>query len=513
MTWLRIVTQLIVASTLLFALRPLSQSQDLAAPPGPLASAVLWGAIRDSQNHPAVDAIVFLQPTAGGPNLVAHTDSNGSYRFSALREGTYSIRAEKSGLGDAKLGPIVIESKEAKHVDLTLTPQKAAGPERSATEPAFFDEPNFTVAGVTDSTYLGGHGSGGTLRSTETLTKATAKLGNAPAGNSLPASSAPVLEKPLRDAVIREPGNFEANYLLGKFLVADRRPREGLPFLHRALELNSHKAEVHQLLGDADEQLGNPLGAVREYQRAVELDPNESNLFDWGAELLVHRAVEPAIEVFTKGNRLFPQSNRMLLGLGAALYAHGDFNQAARRFFEACDVNPADAAPYLFMAQVQSAEITHQDGFTQRLERFSRLQPDSALAKYYFAANLWTLQTEPSVADAAKVSALLVEALRLNPNLGVAYLQLGILYSDRKDYTKAIEAYRKAVEVSPGLEQAHYRLARVYARMGNEPEAQKEMAIFELLSKKSEAAITRERSELQQFVVELRNRTTASEPQ
>ena len=61
-----------------------------------------------------------------------------------------------------------------------------------------------------------------------------------------------------------------------------------------------------------------PLAAVREYQRAVELDANEPNLFDWGAELLVHRAVEPAIEVFTKGNRLYPQSSRMLLGLAAA---------------------------------------------------------------------------------------------------------------------------------------------------------------------------------------------------
>jgi hypothetical protein len=53
-------------------------------------------------------------------------------------------------------------------------------------------------------------------------------------------------------------------------------------------------------------KLGNPLEAVREYQRAAELDASEQYLFDWGTELLTHRALEPAAEVFTKGNRLFP---------------------------------------------------------------------------------------------------------------------------------------------------------------------------------------------------------------
>ena len=68
------------------------------------------------------------------------------------------------------------------------------------------------------------------------------------------------------------------------------------------------QADLHHLLGDIEEKAGNPLDAVREYQRAAELNPSESNFFDWGAELLLHRAIEPAIEVFGKGNQLFPQS-------------------------------------------------------------------------------------------------------------------------------------------------------------------------------------------------------------
>ena len=182
-----------------------------------------------------------------------------------------------------------------KTVDLTLAPAKtSASPPGSAKPPEFFDPPQFTVAGVTDTTSLGGHGSDTVVRTRETIAKETASLGKAPAG-SQPSVSIET-EKSLREKIEREP----------------------------------QKAEFHHLLGDVEEKLGNSLEAVREYQRAVELDPREPYFFDWGSELLLHHAPEPAVEVFSKGNRLFPQSVRMLVGLGSAWFARGDFDQAVR---------------------------------------------------------------------------------------------------------------------------------------------------------------------------------------
>ena len=61
-------------------------------------------------------------------------------------------------------------------------------------------------------------------------------------------------------------------------------------------------ADLHHLLGDVDEKLGDSLEAVRHYQRAAELDPSEPHLLDWGAELLLHHAPAPAGEVFAKGS-------------------------------------------------------------------------------------------------------------------------------------------------------------------------------------------------------------------
>ncbi len=94
------------------------------------------------------------------------------------------------------------------------------------------------------------------------------------------------------------------------------------------------------------------------YQRAADLDPSEPNLFNWGAELLTHRASDQAVEVFADGHRLFPRSTRTLLGLAVALYSRGSYDQAAQRFFEAADLDASDPAPYLFLGKISSRAIT-----------------------------------------------------------------------------------------------------------------------------------------------------------
>src|SRR5262249_16908077 len=114
------------------------------------------------------------------------------------------------------------------------------------------------------------------------------------------------------------------------------------------------KAELHHLLADIEEKQSHPVEAVREYQRAAELSPSESNLFNWGAELLLHSAVDPAMEVFRKGNRLFPGSSRMLMGLGVAQYGRGSYEEAVKSLCRASDLHPEDPTPYLFLGRLQA---------------------------------------------------------------------------------------------------------------------------------------------------------------
>ena len=507
-------------------------------------TAVVHGYVRDSTRRPVANATVVLilgslgqDETVGPPIQVTHTDSEGHYRFAAIRAGQYTLRAEMVGYDGATIGPGNLRQKETVEIDLFLAstrtselpgarPQTpAAG--KPAQAPEFFDEPQFTVAGVTQATSSGGHGSDTILRTTEALAKATASLSKDSAASSRAAISA-ATERSLRDAVAREPETFEANRRLGEFLADHEKAAEAAPFLERASLLNPNDPESHHALADAEEKLGKPLEAVREYQRAAELDPSEPNLFDWGTELLTHRALEPAAEVFTNGTRLFPTSVRMLIALGVAWHARGSYDHAAQCLAKASDLAPDNPTPYLFLGRMQSVEATPSEGSLERLKRFAQLQPDNALANYYYAVALWkqpAVSVDSNVernADrnkerSTRVESLLQKAVHLDPKLGAAYLQLGILYSQRADFSRAISAYQKAIEVSSELDEtlevAHYRLAQAYLRTGDKVKAQQELQLHDRIAKTIQEHHEHERREIQQFVIALRNQNPVSPPQ
>lgn len=407
-----------------------------------LSAATIQGVVRDTRGAAVANVAIQIQPTdLSGKLLEVHADAKGNYRVDSLRAGSYKIRVETAKFSATTLGPFVLGESETKRVEVVLQPSTAAVD--------FSDEPKFTVAGVTDHTYAGGHGSDTVVRSAEALTKATADLSK---------------DGPGRPSAVKE----------------------------------SQADQLHQA-AEADEKRGDPLNAAREYQSAAELEPSETNLFDWGTELLVHGAPEPAVEVFAKGVHLFPRSSRMLLGAAVASYVKGDYDQAAQHFFAAADLKPDDPKPYLFLAKVQTPEITESEAFRARLERFVKLQPDNAWANYYYALSILKL------GEIAQAQSFLEKAVRLDPHLAVGYLQLGILYSERQDVSDAVSAYEKATEVDPRLEQAHYRLAQAYRQAGEIQKAQDEMKIFQQLSKASVQELERERSELRQFVITLKN--------
>jgi tetratricopeptide (TPR) repeat protein len=529
------------------------------------------GSVRDSHGEPMVNVTVSILLEAGNeipavPTQTTHTDSEGMYRFAALPAGAYSLRAQLNGYVDAVVGPVSIAAKETRTIDLVLASAEASDeasePDRVAPgktapgkpgiqPPAFYDEPQFTIAGVTEASNSGGHASDTVLRTTEALARATSSLSNTttttpskpPSKESNTESEEPpaVAESSLRDAVARNPND----------------------------------GALHHQLGDVEEKLGNPLEAVREYQRAAELEPSEPYLFDWGTELLTHRALEPATEVFARGNRLFSKSMRMLVALGVADYARGSYDEAAQYLGSASDLDPANPTPYLFLGKMQSGATAPLAGTVQRLGRFVELQPDNPLANYYYAVGLYAVglwkesenqsgtqsltaadtglddhsDRQPANAEVQfpRVESLLQKAVKLDPKLGVAYLQLGILYSQRGDFSRAIPAYEKAIavmseaaishpasaqgassqvaesldskvgdtnvahaETKEALAESHYRLAQAYLRTGDKTKAQEQLQLHTQLSKKAKADTDRQHREIQEFVISLRSNDSAS---
>jgi tetratricopeptide (TPR) repeat protein len=531
-----------IASSLL-TLLPLLVSLAFAQTKSKEGPASVEGTICDAQNHLFTAATVSLENTRSGQIFVAHTDDKGHFRFAAVPEGTYALHAKMPGYHEASKVPLVLAQNEAMSVVLLLELDASASRKTVTQTVEFSDEPEFAVAGLIDPTNLGGHGSDVVVRTKEALAKETVSLNRGASDRLQPAVTPHGDTESSGESAESAPEGFLENKQRGKRLVEEGQPQQAIPYLERASKLKTEdsdvsyalalayersgdtlhadhtvrtllahedRAELHALLGDIAEREGHPLEAVQEYQRAAEMQPSEANLFSWGAELLLHRAPEPAAEVLTKGHRLFPNSVRMLVGLAVTSYARGSYEQASEQLLHACDLNPADPSPYLFLGKIQQAEKVEPPGWTKRLQRFVNLQPENPLAYYYYAVGLAKESNDRE--NLALVESLLQKAIRLDSHFGDAYLQLGILYSERKDFPKAISAYQKAIETTPLPDEAHYRLAEAYRQTGETQKARQEIETYNQISQEKAKEADRDRHEIQQFVYTLRGRTTPAPP-
>jgi tetratricopeptide (TPR) repeat protein len=258
---------------------------------------------------------------------------------------------------------------------------------------------------------------------------------------------------------------------------------------------------LHNLLGEVEEKDGNFVAAVNEFEVAAHMDPSESNVFDWGSELLLHRTMEPAIEVFRHGVERYPDSPRMAIGLGMALYSLGKYDEAVKSLLRAADLNPADPRGYPFLSRAFDNSPSQAAEAIERFRRFAELQPKSGRAVYYYAMSLWKGKRaqDPSL-DLNQIETLLKKSLALEPGLAEAHLQLANLYSDQKKYSESIPEYLRARELNPDLADVHYRLAQAYVRVGEKEQAQDEFKVYQQLRAEHLSDLDKQRAEIRQFV-------------
>lgn len=331
-----------------------------------------------------------------------------------------------------------------------------------------------------------------------------------------------------------EPQSFDTNHNLGEFYVQSKKIADAVPFLERAERIDpssydngydlslaylvsgrladarqqiqellkqKNTAELHNLLGEVEEKDGKFVEAANEYELAAHADPSESNLFDWGSELLLHRTLGPAIEIFQDASQRYPASQRLAIGLGMALYAHGNYDEAVKSLLRAADLNPSDPSCYLFLSRAYDSSPSQADDVIQRFRRFSELQPRNGQALYYYAMSLWKgKRAQDPTLDLRQVETLLKNSIELDPKLAESHLQLGNLYSDQSKYAEAIPEYVQALELDSDLGDAHYRLGQAYVRTGQKGPAQEQLQIYQKIREQHLADIEKQRAEIRQFV-------------
>jgi tetratricopeptide (TPR) repeat protein len=507
------------------------------------------GHVLDEGRVPISGVLVLLEREGESAAAQTMTAPDGEFSFSQLKSGTYSLVAVRGEQRSAKVPFVASDSVPLAPVEIILSNSKSADlkPKQAASaQPMeFADSPSFTIAGVTDWTAAGGHGSDATLRTSEALNREMLSLKpNTPMG-SAESRMAGEEEARLYAALASAPASPDLNRQMGELYLHQEQYAKSISFLQRAFALSpgdpateldlaracegigdvaearrhvehllslSPNAKVHHLAGGIYEKAGDPLLAVREFESATKLDPSEENYFDWGTELLYHRAVWQAKQVFEEGVKAHPASERLLTSLGAALFAGALYDAAEDKLCAASDLNPSDPEPYVFMGKIEVASPHPLECVGMHLARFARLHPESPLAAYFYAMAIWKQHGGAMDGDALQqVMILLTKAVTLDPKFSDAYLQLGNLYSLQGDYSEAITFYEKAIAANDKSSEAHYRLGVAYDRTGDRMKAKQEFTLHEDIEKQEAVEVQKQRKEIKQFVVDLPKPSDASD--
>ena len=351
-------------------------------------------------------------------------------------------------------------------------------------------------------------------------------------------------EAQFKKALALEPQNFDANHNMGEFYVRSAKLAAAIPFLEQAQRLDAssydngydlslayiltgrvsdarrlintllqqkNTSELHNLLAQAEEKDGNFVAAANEYETAAHMDPSESNLFDWGSELLLHRTLDPAVEVFTNAGERYPKSVRLRIGLGIAYLSRGNYDDAVKALLTAADLNPADPECYRFLAKAYDSSPGQAAEVIERFRRFAELQASDPWALYYYAMSLWKGKRaqDPNL-DLGQIASLLQRSIALDSGIAEAHLQLGNLYSDQGKYADSIPEYLRTIELNNDLADAHYRLGQAYVRTGDRQRAQEQIQIYQRLREQHLAELDKQRADIRQFVYSAKDKDAAT---
>ena len=196
--------------------------------------------------------------------------------------------------------------------------------------------------------------------------------------------------------------------------------------------------------------------AVREFRRAIELDPDSAHAHDNLATVLTEKKqYREALSEYLKAIALEPDAPTAHYNLACFLAAHGA-EMAIGEYKEALDLDPdyPDAWVNLGLTYVEQGETDQAiASFRKAIEQ----SPHDAFPRHELAV---LLMDEEDFREAIQQ---LKEVIRLDPAHFEAHLDLGICFAQKGFYAEAEKAYAQARELEPDDLLLAYNSAALFA--------------------------------------------------
>jgi tetratricopeptide (TPR) repeat protein len=250
-------------------------------------------------------------------------------------------------------------------------------------------------------------------------------------------------------------------------------------------------AVARALIGDIREARGEYLEALEAYRGAAALDPQrEQYAIAVALELVQHYTFPPAIEVLQEAAVRFPKSARIRTLLGIAQFAMGDAENAENSLADAIELDRGLDPAYTYLARF-ALETSRAP-----LERTLRVLCERPGA----VCDALKLRVARQNGDGALLGAALAGLKSAPGDSAVARCELARAYEWSGKWTEARPEMEACVALDPSP-QNHYRLGRIYMRLGMAERASREMESRSEAEQRISEEVDRRKAAVQAFLV------------
>jgi tetratricopeptide (TPR) repeat protein len=295
-----------------------------------------------------------------------------------------------------------------------------------------------------------------------------------------------------------EPSDPSITYNLALALFDSGSVKEASAALARIPEA-AETDQSEALAGDIAEKLGDFKQAIEHYQAAAQSNPSDANLYALTVELMRHWTWDQAYKIAAFGASRYPQSTHFVVAEGISQYGGQHYPESVVIFSALLEKYPDNALYADLLGRSCSAIAEDSSAQCTGLDEFAHHHPENAQAATYAAVSL--LHRPAAQQDQAEVKRLLGQALAANPRLPDAWFQLAVLAQSQLQWKESVPMLQKAIELRPTYPEAHYRLSRAYAHLGQREAAQQEIALQQMYSQQAKDSLNNHLSEVVTFLV------------
>lgn len=251
---------------------------------------------------------------------------------------------------------------------------------------------------------------------------------------------------------------------LGASLKQTGRTEESIPFMQKAVQLNSGDPETYNNLGTALNEVGKLLEAEEAYKKAVSIKPDFVIAYNnLGATLNSLGKFEEAENAYKKAISMKDDYAESYANLGNFLRERGRLDEAENYCRKAISIKEDYAEAYVKLGVILAEKLRFDEAEDVYRKAVS-LNPNLADA-YGNLGNALSASGKFSEAEEAYKKAISVK-----PDFAEVYSNVGAMLNDLGRFDEAAASYEKALSITSSLAECHRNLSLIKKYKPEDPQ-------------------------------------------